>query len=98
MQIYYGTRICRRMIYGCAAGHVSFAKSLARCGMKGCELPVDTISDADIEWFYRISPEGLAINEADLHLILKDRNMPKEVKQVIEATFPGVKKKGFRFW
>ena len=35
---------------------------------------------------------------ADLNLILKDRNMPKEVKQVIEATFPGVKKKGFRFW
>jgi hypothetical protein len=66
--------------------------------MKGCELPVDAVSDADIEWFYRISPDGLAINEKDLHMILEDRNMPKEVKEAVKAAFPDVKKKGFRFW
>lgn len=86
------------MIYRCAGGHISFAKSLVRCGMKGCELSVDAISDADVEWFYRISPDGLAINEADLHMILEDKNMPKEVKEIVKQAFPNVKKKGFRFW
>lgn len=86
------------MIYRCAEGHISFAKNLVHCGMKGCTLSVDTMSDADVEWFYRISPEGLAINETDLHMILEDRNMPKEVKEMIKQTFPNVKKKGFRFW
>jgi hypothetical protein len=86
------------MIYRCAGGHISFAKSLMHCGMKGCELSVDAISDADVEWFYKISPEGLAINQADLHMILEDKNMPKEVKEMIKQAFPDVKKKGFRFW
>ncbi len=86
------------MIYRCAAGHVSFARELARCGMKGCELSVDAVSDADVEWFYRISPDGLAINEADLHMILEDRNMPEEVKETVRKTFPRAKKRGFKFW
>ncbi len=86
------------MIYRCAAGHISFAKSLMHCGMKGCELSVDTVSDTDVEWFYRISPDGLAIDEKDLRMILEDKNMPKEVKEIIRQTFPHARKKGFRFW
>ena len=66
--------------------------------MKGCKKPVDIISETDIEWFYKISPEGLAINEADLHKILEDKNMPKDVKGMVREAFPRLKKKGFRFW
>lgn len=86
------------MIYRCAEGHISFAKELARCGMRGCEKPVDVVSEINIEWFYGISLEGLAINEADMHKILEDRNMPKEVKEMVKKIFPQLKKKGFRFW
>lgn len=66
--------------------------------MRGCEKPVDVVSEINIEWFYRISPEGLAINEADMYKILEDRNMPKEVKEIVKKTFPQLRKKGFRFW
>jgi hypothetical protein len=66
--------------------------------MKGCDRPVDVVSEIDIEWFYRISPEGLAINESDLGKILADRNMPNEVKNAVKETFPSLKKSGFRFW
>lgn len=58
--------------------------------MKGCDNPVEVVSDTEIEWFYRISPEGLAINEADLHMILKDSNMPKGVKKLVRQAFPHV--------
>jgi hypothetical protein len=58
--------------------------------MKGCGNPVETVSDADIEWFYKISPEGLAMNEADLHMILKDDNMPKDVKKTVRKVFPDI--------
>jgi hypothetical protein len=76
------------MIYRCRDGHVSFSKDLKFCGMKGCGLSVDIISEADVEWFYKISPGGLAIIESDLHLILEDKNMPKEVKKTIKQVFP----------
>lgn len=66
--------------------------------MSGCEKSVDIVSEIDIEWFYRISAEGLSMNEADMHKILEDRNMPKEVKEMVKKTFPKLKKKGFRFW
>ncbi|UVS69365.1 hypothetical protein [Nitrososphaera viennensis] len=80
-------------IYRCHDGHISFAKEpLLHCGMKGCENPVDAVSDADIEWFYRISPSGLAINEQDLHMILKDRNMPQDVKERVREIFPAAQK------
>ena len=84
------------VIYRCQGGHISFAKSLLRCGMKGCERPADIISETEIEWFYRISPEGLAINEKDLNMIIEDRNMPPEVKDAIRQIFPNLKKR--RFW
>ena len=64
--------------------------------MKGCELSVDVISEREIDWFYKISPIGLAINEKDLGLIIKDRNMPDDVKNVIKEIFPQTAKK--RFW
>lgn len=66
--------------------------------MRGCEKNVDIISQIDIEWFYRISPDGLAISESDMHKILEDRNMPREVKEAVRAVFPNLKKKGLRFW
>jgi hypothetical protein len=58
--------------------------------MKGCGNPVEAVSDVDIEWFYKISPEGLAMNEADLHMILKDNNMPKDVKKTVRKVFPDI--------
>jgi hypothetical protein len=64
--------------------------------MKGCELSVDVISERDIDWFYKISPNGLAINEADLNKIIKDRNMPVDVKNAVREVFPSAAKK--RFW
>lgn len=66
--------------------------------MKECQKPVDVISEVDIDWFYKISAEGLAINEADLHKILDDRNMPKDVKGAIREIFPHLKERRFRFW
>lgn len=78
------------MIYRCQDGHISFSKQLYSCGMKGCGLPVETVSDEDIEWFYRISAGGLAINERDLHMILEDRNMPRKVKEAVRRVFPGI--------
>jgi hypothetical protein len=81
------------MIYRCPDGHISFARELLRCGMKDCDNPVDMVSDVDIEWFYNISPSGLAINEQDLHMILKDRNMPQDVKDRVREIFPAAQKK-----
>lgn len=65
--------------------------------MKGCELSVDVISERDIDWFYKINPNGLAINEKDLNQIIRDKNMPVEVKNAIGKIFPqAVRRK--RFW
>jgi hypothetical protein len=64
--------------------------------MKGCELSVDVISERDIDWFYKISPNGLAIGEADLNKIIKDRNMPDDVKNAVREVFPSAAKK--RSW
>jgi hypothetical protein len=64
--------------------------------MKDCELYVDVISEKEIDWFYKINPTGLAINEKDLNMIIKDKNMPEEVKDAIKALFPKASKK--RFW
>lgn len=66
--------------------------------MKGCENSVDIISEIDIEWFYKISPAGLAIDESDLDKILKDKSMPTDVKGLVREAFPRLKQKGFRFW
>ena len=85
------------LIYRCAGGHISFAKELQYCGSKDCGQRIDAISDMDIEWFYKISPTGLAINEKDLNMILSDKNMPEDVKKSLMEVFPGLKKKK-RFW
>jgi len=65
--------------------------------MKGCGKPVDTISDRDIEWFYRISPDDLAINKKDLYMIFEDKNMPDDVKAAIKEVFPDIRRKK-KFW
>jgi hypothetical protein len=80
------------MIYRCSDGHISFSRDLRYCGMKGCSKSVDVISEKDVEWFYKISPDGLAIPEKDLHMIIEDRNMPKDVKKEIREIFPYLKK------
>lgn len=77
-----------QLIYRCVAGHISFAKELKYCGMKDCRESIDKVSDIEIEWFYKISPNGLAIPEKDLDMILKDRNMPKDVKKAVKEIIP----------
>ena len=61
--------------------------------MKGCGKPIETISEKDIGWLYKISPNGLSMNEKDLHMTLEDKNMPKEVKEAIKEVFPELKRK-----
>ena len=60
--------------------------------MKGCGKPIDIISDKNIEWLYKISPNGLAMNEKDLNRFLEDKNMPNEVKETVREVFPQLKK------
>lgn len=61
--------------------------------MKGCGKPIDIISDKNIEWLYKISPNGLAMNEKDLNRLLEDKNMPNEVKETVREVFPQLKKR-----
>jgi hypothetical protein len=56
--------------------------------MKDCRKPTLIISPIDIEWFYKINDSGLCINRKDLEMIIKDRNMPREVKKIILRIFP----------
>lgn len=84
------------MIYRCPDAHISFARELRYCGMKDCSKQIEVVSNADIEWLYKISPNGLAMSEKDLHKMLNDKNMPKEVKEAVKAAFPELKRK--RFW
>ena len=63
--------------------------------MKDCGRPVEIISDKDIDWFYKISPNGLAINRKDLHTIIEDKNMPNDVKAAIKKVFPQLQKRKF---
>ena len=85
------------MISRCPDGHISFARELRHCGMKRCGNPIETISDRDIEWLYKIDPNGLAMNEKDLDMLLEDKNMPKEVKEAVKEVFPDLKGRK-RFW
>lgn len=81
------------MIYECTSGHVCFSKdNLSHCTMKGCIKETTVISPMDIKWFYKINKNGLCINEADLHMIIDDHNMPKDVKKQIEKIFPHLSK------
>jgi hypothetical protein len=65
--------------------------------MKGCGKRIDVISDTDIVWFYRIIPDGLAINKKDLHIILEDKTMPNYVKAAVRQVFPELEKRK-RIW
>jgi hypothetical protein len=57
------------------------------CAMKECGKPTVIISLLDIKWFYKINDSGLCINRKDLHMLIKDTNMPKEVKKTILRIF-----------
>ena len=75
------------MIFECPQGHICFSKvNLDVCGMKGnrSTLIVDLM---DITWFYKISETGLCINKSEIHKIIEDPNMPKDVKKQIRKVF-----------
>ncbi len=77
------------MIYECQGGHISFSKDyLDACGMRGCNKSTVIISPIDIKWFYKINEKGLSIDRKDLHKIIEDPNMPRDVKKEITKIFP----------
>jgi hypothetical protein len=79
---------CDYMIYECPNGHICFSKEdLSMCAMKECGKPTVIISLLDVKWFYKINDSGLCINRKDLHMLIKDTNMPKEVKKTILRIF-----------
>jgi hypothetical protein len=81
------------MIYECPSGHVCFSKGeLNNCAMRGCIKQTIALSPTDINWFYKINNEGLCINRDNLHMIIDDPNMPKNVKKQIEKIFPNLSK------
>jgi hypothetical protein len=61
---------------------------LNTCAMKGCSKSTIVISPIDIKWFYKINELGLCIDRKDLHKIIEDPNMPREVKKQITKVFP----------
>ena len=76
------------MIYECYDNHICFSKDeLTTCGMIGCNETTMVISPININWFYKINKMGLCINKNDLHKIIEDPNMPKEVKKQIAKIF-----------
>jgi len=80
------------MISECSNGHICFGKGdLSSCAMKGCERPTVMISPIDIKLFYKINGSGLCINRKDLHMIIKDQNMPRDVKKTIIKILPYLK-------
>ena len=56
--------------------------------MKGCSKSTIVISPIDIKWFYKNNVLGLCIDRKDLHKIIEDPNMPREVKKQITKVFP----------
>ena len=76
------------MINECQIGHICFSKdALTTCAMKGCIKQTVVISPIDIDWFYKINKDGLCINRDDLHMIIDDPSMPKDVKKQIQNIF-----------
>jgi len=63
---------------------------LVTCAMTGCTKSTVVISPIDIKWFYKISNLGLCIDRKDLHKIIEDPNMPKDVKEQIASVFPNL--------
>jgi hypothetical protein len=78
------------MIYECQQGHICFSNKddLNSCAMKGCNKSTIVISPIDIKWFYKINELGLCIDRKDLHKIIEDPNMSREVKKQITKVFP----------
>lgn len=56
--------------------------------MNDCGRTTVIISPTDIKWFYKINELGLCINRKDLHMIMEDQNLPKDVKKTILRIFP----------
>ena len=76
------------MIFECPSGHICFSKDeLTICGMRRCNKQIDMLSPDDIKWFYKINKNGLCIARTDLHMIIEDHNMLKEVKTQIQKIF-----------
>jgi hypothetical protein len=63
--------------------------------MMDCGRPTVIISLVDIQWFYKINESGLYINRKDLHMTLKDRNMPKDVKKIVLRIFPHLEERKY---
>jgi hypothetical protein len=80
------------MIYECQQGHICFSNrdDLNTCAMTGCTKSTVVISPIDIKWFYNISSLGLCIYRKDLHKIIEDPNIPKDVKRQIASIFPNL--------
>jgi hypothetical protein len=76
------------MIYECPENHICFSKEdLSICAMRGCNKTTIIISPINIDWFYKINKTGLCITKNDLHKIIEDPNMPKQVKKQIGKIF-----------
>ena len=79
------------MISECSSCHICFGKEdLLSCRMKDCGRPTVIISPIDIKWFYKINESGICINRKDLHMIVEDQNIPKDVKKTILKIFPNL--------
>jgi hypothetical protein len=79
------------MIFECPSGHICFSKDdLTTCGMRGCNKQTDILSCDDIKWFYKINKSGLCITRTDLHMIIQDPNMPKDVKKQMQKIFTNI--------
>lgn len=63
--------------------------------MMDCGRPTVIISLVDIQWFYKINESDLYINRKDLHMTLKDRNMPKDVKKIVLKIFPHLEERKY---
>ncbi|MGC2386240.1 MAG: hypothetical protein WA460_04100 [Nitrososphaeraceae archaeon] len=55
--------------------------------MNGCSRSTLIVDPIDIKWFYKISETGLCINKNEIHKIIEDPNMPKDVKKQIRKVF-----------
>jgi hypothetical protein len=72
----------------CQEGRICFSKDdLNTSEMRGCNKLTFIISPIDIKWFYKISQTGLCINRNDLHKIIGDSDIPRDVKKEINKVF-----------
>ncbi len=77
------------MISECSNGHIVLAKETFRHAMRDYGRLTVIISPIDIKWFYKINESGLCINRKDLHMIIGDQNMPRDVKTILKI-FPNL--------